>query len=106
MEITESTYRPKFGLLEGARLYKELHKRVRVAQLFKRSYMFYALHALCVFIAIAIIWYFLVVTTNTILFSVFAMLLAMCLSQLGGYMHDAAHMMVAPQASEPGRTRS
>ncbi len=94
MEITESTYRPKFGLLEGARLYKELHKRVRVAQLFKRSYMFYALHALCVFIAIAIIWYFLVVTTNTILFSVFAMLLAMCLSQLGGYMHDAAHMMV------------
>lgn len=94
MEITESTYRPKFGLLEGARLYKELHKQVRVAQLFKRSYMFYALHALCVFIAIAIIWYFLVVTTNTILFSVFAMLLAMCLSQLGGYMHDAAHMMV------------
>src|SRR5439155_3496470 len=39
-------------------------------------------------------WYFLAVTANTILFSIIAMLLAMCLSQLGGYMHDAAHMMI------------
>jgi len=94
MEITESAYRPKLALLEGAKLYKELHERVRAAQLFKRSYMFYALHALCVLMAIAIIWYFLTVTASTILFSVFAILLAMCLSQLGGYMHDAAHLMV------------
>jgi len=94
MEITASTYRPKLALLEGAKLYKELHERVRAAQLFKRSYMFYALHALFVLMAIAISWYFLAVTANTILFSIIAMLLAMCLSQLGGYMHDAAHMMI------------
>ena len=94
MEITASTYRPKFALLEGAKLYKELHERVRAAQLFKRSYTFYALHALFVLMAIAISWYFLAVTANTILFSIIAMLLAMCLSQLGGYMHDAAHMMI------------
>ena len=94
MEITASTYRPKFALLEGAKLYKELHERVRAAQLFKRSYTFYALHALFVLMAIAISWYFLAVTANTILFSIIAILLAMCLSQLGGYMHDAAHMMI------------
>jgi fatty acid desaturase len=94
MEITASTYRPKFALLEGAKLYKELHERVKAAQLFKRSYTFYALHALFVLMAIAISWYFLAVTANTILFSIIAILLAMCLSQLGGYMHDAAHMMI------------
>lgn len=94
MEITESTYRPKFALSEGARLYRELHNRVRAAQLFERSYFFYALHALCVFTAIALTWYCLLVTTNTILFVGLAMLLAICLSQLGGYMHDAAHMMI------------
>ena len=94
MEIKEETYRPKFPLVDGAKLYKELHKRVTAAHLFNPSYIFYALHALCVFTAIAVICYFLAVTANTILFAVFAMLLAICLSQLGGYMHDAAHMMV------------
>lgn len=94
MEVAESTYRPKFTLLEGARLYKELYKRVQAAHLFERSYMFYLLHALCVFMAMTIIGYFLVVITSTILFSVFAVALAMCLCQLGGYMHDAAHTMV------------
>jgi fatty acid desaturase len=94
MEITESTYRPKFTLVEGARLYKDLHRRLRGAQVFKRSYLFYALHALCVFTAMVVIWYFLVTTTSTILFSGLAMLLAVCLTQLGGYMHDTAHRMV------------
>ena len=94
MEITASTYRPKLTLHEGAGLYQELHDRVKAAQLLKRSYIFYALHALCVFTAITIVWYLLVVTTSTVLFCVWAMLLAICLSQLGGYMHDTAHMMV------------
>jgi fatty acid desaturase len=94
MEITEATYRPKFTLQEGARLYRELHNQVRAAQLFKRSYLFYAGHALCVFITMATIGYLLVTTTSSILFSGLAMLLAICLSQVGGYMHDAAHMMV------------
>ncbi len=94
MNVAESTYRPICTLLEGARLYRELQMRVRAARLFERSYTFYALHALCVFAAMAIIGYFLLVTKTTILFSVFAMALALCLSQLGGYMHDAAHMMV------------
>jgi fatty acid desaturase len=94
MEITEVTYRPKFTLPEGARLYKELYNRVSAAQLFQRSYVFYAVHALCVFTSMATIGYLLVITTNPILFSGLAMLLAICLSQLGGYMHDAAHMMV------------
>ena len=94
MEITEVTYRPKFTLPEGARLYKELYNRVSAAQLFRRSYLFYAVHALFVFTSMATIGYLLVITTNPILFSGLAMLLAICLSQLGGYMHDAAHMMV------------
>lgn len=94
MEIKEATYKPRFTLPEGARLYKELYNRVSVAQLFKRSYLFYAVHALCVFTAMAAIGCVLVVTANPILFSGLAMLLAICLTQLGGYMHDAAHMMV------------
>lgn len=94
MEITEATYRPKFTLQEGARLYRELHNQVRAAQLFKRSYLFYAGHALCVFIAMTTTGYLLVITTNPILFGGLAMLLAICLTQLGGYMHDAGHMMI------------
>lgn len=94
MELAESNYSPKFTLLEGATLYKELHREVKRAQLFKRSYWFYGVHALCVFTAIGLLWYLLTITANTLLFCVLAMLLAMCLTQLGGYMHDTAHRMV------------
>jgi fatty acid desaturase len=94
MEITAATYTPKLTLSEGAELYKELRKRIGEARLFERSYVFYALHAICIFSAIAVIYYFLLITKNAVAFSALAIVLAVCLSQLGGYMHDAAHMMV------------
>jgi fatty acid desaturase len=94
MEITESTYRPKFTVVEGRRLYKELHRGLQDLQLFKRSYLFYGLHALFVFTATAVILYFIITTKSTVLLIGLAMLLAMCVAQLGGYMHDTAHRMV------------
>ncbi len=94
MEITAATYTPKLTLSEGAELYNELRERIGEARLFERSYVFYGLHALCVFSAIATIYYFLLNTQNVLVFSALAVVLAICLSQLGCYMHDAAHMMV------------
>jgi fatty acid desaturase len=94
MEITAATYIPKLTLSEGAELYKELCKRICDALLFERSYFFYGLHALCVFSAITFTYYFLRITSSALVFAALAVALALCLSQLGGYMHDAAHMMV------------
>lgn len=94
MEITATNYEAKLTLIEGGRLYRTLHEQVKAAGLIQRSYLYYGVHALCVFGTMAVIVYLLWMTTNLMFFSLWAIILALCLSQLGGYMHDTAHLMV------------
>ncbi|HEY6204689.1 MAG TPA: acyl-CoA desaturase [Chthoniobacterales bacterium] len=94
MEITAETYTPKLGLSEATELYKQLHARICAARLFERSYLFYGLHALCVFTTLGAVYYLMLISQSALAFTALAILLALCLTQLGGYMHDAAHMMI------------
>lgn len=95
MEITESSYLPRFSLPEGTQIYKALHVRLSGGRDgFERSYLFYSAHALLVTAVIAIALYLLLHTVNEIAFCGLTVVLGLALCQLGGYMHDTAHMMV------------
>ena len=93
-ELTNITYNPRLSAIQGAALYQELRRKLIEANLFERAYGFYALHALGVLLLMAVTLFFLFSVENPFLFGLLAVLLAFCASQLGGYMHDAAHRMI------------